>query len=37
MNSVQWYTAEAGWKTLYVDVKDADGFVVRKELEVLVK
>ena len=32
-NTAAWYTGPAGHKTLYVDVKDSDGAVVRKELD----
>lgn len=35
-NSCEWYTAGADSKTLYVDVKDADGTVDRKGLDVTV-
>ncbi len=36
-NTFDWYTGPAGNKTLYVDVKDATGKVVRAPLEVTVK
>ena len=36
-NSCDWYTGPAGNKTLYVDVKDADGTVVRQGLSVTVQ
>ena len=35
-NTFDWYTGPKGSKKLYVDVKDADGTVVRKELTVTV-
>ena len=35
-NTCDWYTGAAGTKTLYVDVKDAEGTVARKELNVTV-
>ena len=36
-NTFDWYTGPAGSKKLYVDVKDADGTVVRQELPVTVE
>lgn len=36
-NTAKWYTSNADKKTLYVDVRDADGVVVRKALTVTVK
>ena len=35
-NTCDWYTGTAGDKTLYVDVKDASGTVVRQELNVTI-
>ena len=36
-NTCNWFSGAAGSKVLYVDVKDADGTVVRKELPVTVQ
>ena len=35
-STFDWYTGPAGTKTLYVDVKDANGVVVRQPLENIV-